>query len=157
MAVRDWRKLGFAAVCILVVAGSARADSQTERETFAATELSDEMLECSVYFRIAAACLQNVPDTRVPQAIKALNDEAVKVSRLAQRTGADVGMSREGQRERSKALHGSLMGEIHNTCEHISILLHTRHTFCERLIENPDPRFAELLQHQKKCVGSYKC
>jgi hypothetical protein len=157
MAVRDWRKLGFAAVCILVVAGSARADSQTERETFAATELSDEMLECSVYFRIAAACMKGVPDMRVPETIKALNERAAKIGNLAQRAGADVGMSREGQRERSKALHATLMGEIHNTCGHISILLRTRHTFCERLIENPDPRFAELLQSQKKCVGSYKC
>jgi hypothetical protein len=134
----------------------ALAQNQATTEQQAAAELSGEMLECSVYFRIVATCLQGVPDTRVPEAIRQLNDNASKIGGLATRTGAATGVSIDGQQDKSKSLRDEMMSSLSNTCHNISILLHRYHNFCVQLTDNPDPRRAELLQ-QGKCSGSYKC
>jgi hypothetical protein len=141
---------------LLAAPCGALAQSQSNAEQQAASELSGEMLECSVYFRIVATCLQGVPDTRVPEAIRQLNESASKIGGIAMSTGAAIGVSIDGQQAKSKSLRDEMMSSLSNTCHNIAILLHRYHNFCQQLTDNSDPRRAELLQ-EKKCTGSYKC
>ncbi len=142
-------KLLVAAGWIIIGTCGAWAQSRSDAEQRAATELSGEMLECSVYFRIAATCMHGVPDTRVPETIRYLNENASKIGELAISTGAPVGVTVEAQQARSKSLHGELMNSIFNKCHNISILLHRYHNFCLRLVDHADLRRAELLQQKK--------
>jgi hypothetical protein len=149
MGSREMLKLVLAAGWIITGTCGALAQSSSDAEKSAATELSGEMLECSVYFRIAATCMQGVPDTRVPQTIRELNKNASKIGELAISTGATAGVTVEAQQARSTSLHDEMTRSIFNKCHNISILLHRYHNFCLRLIDHADLRRAELLQQKK--------
>lgn len=55
-----------------------------------------------------------------------------------------------------KLMRDEMMKSLNSNCTNIAILLEKYSNFCQQLIQNADPRFAELLQ-EKKCTGSYKC
>lgn len=128
---------------------SALAESPADAEKRAATELSGEMLECSMYYRIVATCMEGVPDTRVPETIRSLNDTASKVGELAVGVGTSAGISVDAQQAKSQTLRTELMNAIFGRCFNISILLHRYHNFCQRLVDHADLRRAELLQRGK--------
>jgi hypothetical protein len=148
------RLLVLAWMCITTC--SAFAQSLSEPETRAVNELSGEMAECAVYLLISATCLEGNPDPRTPQLIKDLNANASKIGGLAISTGRAVGVTIEGQQARMKLMRDEMMKSLNNNCTNIAVLLEKYSNFCQQLIQDADPRFAELLQ-QKKCTGSYKC
>jgi len=136
------------AVCVFALAMcSARAQSPSDGNS-AATALADEMLRCSVYFRITAACLVGVPDTRVPQTIKDLNDNASRIGQFAASVAAPSGLTVEAQQARSHVLRDEMMASLNNTCHNIAILLHQYHGFCQQLVDTADSRQAGLLQQK---------
>ncbi|MDR3467674.1 MAG: hypothetical protein P4M07_17230 [Xanthobacteraceae bacterium] len=145
----DMRKLVLAIGWIIIAACGASAQSPSDADKRAATELSGEMLECSVYFRITAACMVGVPDTRVPETIRILNEHASKIGERAISIGVPAGVTVEAQQARSQALHSELMNSIFHTCYNIAILLHRYHNSCLRLVDHADLRRAELLQQGK--------
>ena len=145
----NMQKLALALGWIVVATCGASAQSPSDAEKSAATALSGEMLECSVYFRIVATCMVGVPDTRVPETIRVLNEHASRIGALAISVGAPAGVTVEAQQARSQSLHGELMSAIFDTCKNIAILLHRYHNSCLRLVDHADQRRAELLQQGK--------
>ena len=82
----------FALSCSTITSGAlAQTKSLSDVEKRAANELSGELLECSIYLKTSAMCMEGNPDPRIPQLSKTLEENATKLGDLAMSTGAAVG------------------------------------------------------------------
>jgi hypothetical protein len=131
---------------------NAQDDPQREKRFGALNELSGELLECSVYFRIASECVKGHPDAGdLP---KQLEIASRNIGTLAVSTGRSLGVSDDAYVARMKMKSRSLMAQLSGNCVNISVLMERYQTFCVALHNNADPRLVELMKG-KKCGGSY--
>ena len=119
-------------------------------------EFCGEMLECSVYYRVANQCFEDYPD---PRASKVASEYRAAVDRL---TAVALGIAYSiGQREAALVSSTALimkdqMAAINRSCINIPVLQQRYAAFCQHLAQSPDDRFRELLVG-KTCPGEYRC
>lgn len=147
----------FRAIVLMLLSSAAWAQSSPKAgEGTALNEISGEMLECSVYFQIAASCVRGHPDPNVPKLIADLKARSEKIGILGMKIGRTVGVTDDAVAARMKLMNVDMMKRLNNNCTNISILLERYSDFCKQLVENADPRLDEIM-HGKVCTGSYKC
>ena len=130
--------------------------SEQSNKANAVNELTEEMLECSVYYVISAQCIEGHPDPDAPALVKTYKGLANDIAVLAINKGKSVGVSEDAVNARLSLISKNLMGSIANKCVNINVLLEKYDSFCKQLAKNVDARLKELLAG-KKCSGIYRC
>jgi hypothetical protein len=128
----------------------------SENEIRAVNALSAELLECSVYFTITVQCVRGHPDPSVPRIIENFEEMSKKAGVMSIQVGKIVGVTDAAVGSRMKLITNEMMKSMNNDCVNIAVLLERYTNFCQRLLQDADPRLIELKQG-KKCTGSYKC
>jgi hypothetical protein len=119
-------------------------------------EFSDEMLECSVYYRVAVRCFENYPDPRAAKVESEYRAAADQLTTIALRIARSIGQSNAAFTSSATLMMREQMAAINQSCIKISVLQERYAAFCQHLAASPDDRFNELLAG-KTCGGEYRC
>jgi hypothetical protein len=155
--------LGMIAVTLSGAFALAEDRAPLERASVAPTEsasvlheFSREMLECSVYYRIAVQCFEDYPDPRAPKVASEYGAAVDQLTAVALGIARSIGQSDAAFRSFTAMIMKDQMAAIKQSCANISMLQQRYAAFCQDLARSPNDRFRELLAG-KTCTGEYRC
>jgi hypothetical protein len=119
-------------------------------------EFSGEMLECSVYYRVAVQCFENYPDPRAPKIASEYRTAVDHLTAGAFALARSIGQSEAAFTSSTALMMKEQTAAINQSCSNISVLQQRYAAFCQHLAQLPDERFRELLAG-KTCTREYRC
>jgi hypothetical protein len=147
--------LGLIAVTLSGTFALAEDRALTER-TSVLHEFSGEMLECSVYYRVALQCFEDYPDPRATKVASEYRAAAEQLTAVARGIAHSIGQSEAAFGSSIALIMKDQTAAINQSCINISVLQRRYAAFCQHLAQSPDDRFRELLA-RKICTGEYTC
>ena len=103
-------------------------------------EVAGELQQCSVYFLVGSACLENQQELALARTYREMAD---KVTNLAIPAGRSVGVSDAAYAALGSLLAEAMMKSMDGNCTNIAVLLKKYMNFCQRLSQDVDARLME--------------
>lgn len=151
------RSVALAVIAATLSSAFALAEDRAPTERASVLhEFSGEMLECSVYYRVAIQCFEDYPDPRAPKVASEYRAAMDQLTTVALGIARSIGQSEAAFMSSAAIIMKDQMAAINQSCTNISVLEQRYAAFCQHLARSPDDRFRELAAG-KACTAEYRC
>jgi|SoiMethySBSTD1v2_1073268.scaffolds.fasta_scaffold00799_48 hypothetical protein len=133
---------------LATVASSAVLADDMAQIRQAMNNLQHEMTQCSAFFALSAACIEDMPKPDAKKLAANYNKAGLEILGKAWEIGASLGMTDDAMNSRAMLATDEMKELVSDSCTNIASALVRYGSSCKELYQTPDKALVRLMQQE---------